>query len=96
MVNEMASRKKSSELTTDENAQSATDAELSFEEAMTRLNAIVEELEGGELSLEHSLQRFEEGIRLARKSQARLDAAEAKVEELLGFDTDGSPLTEEI
>jgi len=69
---------------------------VSFEDAMKRLSAIVEELEGGELSLEASLRHFEEGIQLARKSQARLDAAEAKVEELLGFDEDGVPVTEEI
>ncbi len=68
----------------------------SFEDAMSRLGEIVDELEGGELNLETSLKRFEEGIKLARKSQARLDEAEAKVEELLGFDDEGTPITEEI
>lgn len=92
----MASRKKLSEQADDEIAVTNLGDELSFEDAMRRLSAIVEELEGGELSLEHSLKRFEEGIKLARKSQARLDAAEAKVEELLGFDAEGAPLTEEI
>ena len=92
----MASRKKSSDQAENENSLTDVEDELSFEDAMTRLSAIVEELEGGELSLEHSLRRFEEGIKLARKSQARLDAAEAKVEELLGFDAEGTPLTEEI
>lgn len=70
--------------------------ELSFEDAMSRLSEIVEELEGGDLNLEVSLQRFEEGIKLARRSQARLDEAEAKVEELLGFDDEGTPITEDI
>lgn len=68
----------------------------SFEESMAKLARIVEELESGELSLEQSLEKFEEGIKLARKSQARLDAAEARVEELLGFDADGAALTEEL
>lgn len=67
----------------------------SFEEAMKRLAQIVEELEGSELSLEESLSRFEEGIRLARTSQAHLDQAEARVEELLGMSEDG-PIVEEL
>ena len=67
----------------------------SFEEAMKRLAQIVEELEESELSLEESLNKFEEGVRLARASQAHLDQAEARVEELLGVDEDG-PVTEEL
>lgn len=67
----------------------------SFEEAMKRLAQIVEELEGSDLSLEESLSKFEEGIRLARTSQAHLDQAEARVEELLGMGDDG-PITEEL
>lgn len=67
----------------------------SFEESMQRLSQIVEELEGGELSLEESLSKFEEGVRLARASQAHLDQAEARVEELLSMDEDG-PVVEEL
>lgn len=67
----------------------------SFEEAMKRLSQIVEELEGSDLSLEESLSKFEEGIRLARASQAHLDRAEARVEELLGMGEDG-PIQEAI
>lgn len=74
--------------------QSAPD--LPFEQAMSRLSVIVEELEGGQLSLEESLVRFEEGVRLARASQKKLDEAEAKVELLLAVSEDGSPETEEI
>jgi exodeoxyribonuclease VII small subunit len=97
MVRPMATRKKAGETKGDTSTDSAETAEvLSFEEAMGRLSEIVEELEAGELNLEVSLKRFEEGIQLARKSQARLDEAEAKVEELLGFDDEGSPITEEI
>jgi len=69
---------------------------LSFEDSMTKLGLIVDELESGELTLEDALKKFEEGIKLARNSQARLDAAEAKVEELLGFDAQATPLTEEL
>lgn len=68
----------------------------SFEDAMRRLTHIVEDLEGGELSLEESLARFEEGVRLARASQARLDAAEARVEELMRIDEKGNPVVREL
>lgn len=72
------------------------EAPASFEAAMKRLSTIVEELESGELTLETSLLRFEEGVRLARTSQAQLDAAESRVEELLRLDEQGAPVTEEI
>ena len=63
--------------------------EASFEDSLKRLCEIVERLESGELPLEDSLRLFEEGIQLARASQARLDAAERRVEELLGVDENG-------
>jgi len=64
----------------------------SFEESTRRLSQIVAELEGGDLPLERSLLLFEEGVRLARLSQARLDEAERRVEELLGIDGQGKPV----
>ena len=64
-----------------------------FEEAIKRLSEIVQKLERGDLPLEESLKLFEEGVRLSRHSQARLDAAQKKVEELLGVDADGRPRT---
>jgi exodeoxyribonuclease VII small subunit len=67
-----------------------------FEEALKRLTAIVERLESGELSLEQSLSLFEEGTRLSRSSQAQLDAAEKRVEELLAIDADGEPVVREL
>jgi exodeoxyribonuclease VII small subunit len=70
--------------------------DLPFEKAMSRLSTIVEELESGQLSLEESLLRFEEGVGLARASQKKLDEAEAKVELLLQVSEDGTPITEEI
>ena len=65
---------------------------LSFEESARRLTAIVEQLEGGELPLERSLELFEEGVRLARAAKTRLDRAEQRVEELLRVDPDGKPV----
>ncbi len=64
----------------------------SFEESMRRLTQIVAELEGGDLPLERSLHLFEEGVRLARAAQDRLDKAERRVEELLGLDEQGRPI----
>ncbi len=61
----------------------------SFEESAQRLSDIVQQLESGELSLEASLQLFEEGVQVARAAQARLDQAEKRVEELLGVDGKG-------
>jgi exodeoxyribonuclease VII small subunit len=69
---------------------------LGFEAALKRLTAIVERLEGGELSLEQSLALFEEGTRLSRASQAQLDAAEKRVEELLAIDASGKPVVREL
>lgn len=65
---------------------------ISFEDSVKRLTEIVERLESGDLPLEDSLRLFEEGIQLARSSQARLDAAEQRVEELLGVDENGEPV----
>lgn len=68
----------------------------SFEGTLERLHEIVEQLEGGELPLEESLRLFEEGVRLSRASQARLNAAEKRVEELLAVDANGEPITREL
>ena len=65
----------------------------SFEDAIKRLSDIVKRLEEGELSLEDSLSAFERGIALARDAQQRLDAAEARVDELIGVDDKGNPVT---
>lgn len=69
---------------------------MSFEESTRRLAKIVAELEGGDLPLERALSLFEEGIRLSRSAQERLDRAEKRVEELLGMDADGRPVTREF
>jgi len=68
----------------------------SFEDSVKRLAEIVEELESGELPLEQSLKLFEEGVRLARTSQATLDEAERRVEQLLTLDEEGNPVVREL
>jgi exodeoxyribonuclease VII small subunit len=58
-------------------------AEKKFEAALSRLEEIVQELEKGDLPLEQSLKFFEEGIKLSRICNKRLEEAERKVEVLL-------------
>lgn len=65
-----------------------------FEQAVKRLSEIVQALEKGDLPLEDSLRLFEEGVKLSRASQDKLDAAQKRVEELLGFERDGRPRTQ--
>jgi exodeoxyribonuclease VII small subunit len=54
-----------------------------FERALAELEATVDKLEHGELSLEDALKDFERGVALARECQAALKQAEQKVEVLL-------------
>ena len=55
---------------------------LPFEEALRQLEAIVEAMETGDLPLESMLARYEEGVKLARLCQARLQDAELKIQQL--------------
>lgn len=68
-------------------------ADPSFEVAIKRLTDIVNTLERGDLPLEDSLRLFEEGVKLSRVSQRRLDAAEKRVEQLLAVDEQGRART---
>jgi len=54
-----------------------------FEDALNKLEKIVMKLEDGDISLEESLKLFEEGIRLSRLCNQKLDEAEKRVEILL-------------
>jgi exodeoxyribonuclease VII small subunit len=54
-----------------------------FENALKRLEEIIQRLESGELSLDESLKLFEEGIELSRLCTKKLSEAESKVEKLI-------------
>jgi len=58
-------------------------AEIKFEEALKRLEKIVEELETGELSLDEALRRYQEGIELSRICNQRLESAKKKIDLLV-------------
>jgi exodeoxyribonuclease VII small subunit len=72
----------------------AGQSEMSLEQILERLGQVVERLEKGEIALEASLALFEEGVKLTREGQRRLDGAEQKIEALLATDgPDGEPAT---
>ncbi|MDR9405673.1 MAG: exodeoxyribonuclease VII small subunit [Spiribacter sp.] len=62
-----------------------------FEASLKTLEGLVEQMERGDLSLEQSLQCFEQGIRLTRECQKALGEAEQRVEILLSKDTQTPP-----
>ena len=64
-------------------------AEIKFEDGLKRLEKIVEELESGNLSLDDSLEKYEEGIKLSKACAKKLEVARKKVEILLKSE-DGS------
>jgi len=66
----------------------------SFEQALARLEEIIDKLDHGELKLEESLSLFEEGIGLARYCNSKLDEAQGKVELLLGLEGETMRTTE--
>lgn len=57
-----------------------------YSDVVQRLQALVEQLEGGGLSLEDSLEKFAEGIQLVRKGEKLLSEAEKRIEQLLSDD----------
>ncbi len=58
-------------------------AEASYDVLVERLEKVVEALESGDLSLELSVERFAEGVKLARDAGQKLDEAERRVEQLV-------------
>ena len=54
--------------------------EPTFEEALAELEALVERMEGGELSLEESIRTYERGVALGRTALKALDEAEQRVQ----------------
>lgn len=64
--------------------------ELSFEAALARLEEIVRTLEKGEAPLDQSIELYQEGDRLKRLCEARLKAAQTRIEQI-AFGSDGKP-----
>jgi exodeoxyribonuclease VII small subunit len=68
--------------------------EFTFEQALTRLEAVVRDLESTETGLDKSLERYEDGVRLLKRCRAILDEAERKIRLLTRLDANGCPVTE--
>ena len=60
--------------------------EMMFEEAMQRLEEIVDSLENGDFPLEESLKIFEEGVKLVKYCNKKLEAVEGSVKKLVNID----------
>jgi len=56
--------------------------EITFEEAMDRVEAIIERIESGQAGLEESIGAYEEGARLLRRARSLLEAAQLRVSEI--------------
>ena len=65
-------------------------AELSFEDALKALEEVVRKLESGEVPLDESITLYERGESLRKHCQARLDAAQARIEKVVAG-PDGKP-----
>ncbi len=72
-----------------------TEKKQSFETSLKELEKIVRGLEEGDLSLEESLKLFENGVKLSRECQERLNQAERRIEVLLK-DGDGNPVLQSL
>lgn len=68
--------------------------EPSFEAAMQALEAIVEQLEGGRLSLDESLAKYAEGVGHVKRCFRLVELAERRIALLTGVDAEGNPVTE--
>ncbi len=74
-----------------------TSATPSFDDGLNRLEALVQQLESGSLSLEDALARFEEGVQLSQALQKQLAEAQRRVEVLkagLGGEYRAEPVDE--
>jgi exodeoxyribonuclease VII small subunit len=66
--------------------------DVGFEQALGELEALVEQLESGDLSLDQSLKQFKRGVELTRLCQAILDQAQQVVEQLTDPDDESSAI----
>jgi exodeoxyribonuclease VII small subunit len=69
--------------------------EANFEQAMQRLEEIVEEMESGKLPLEDLIVRYEEGMKLVKVCQERLASAEQRIE-IITSNSAGKPVVKKF
>jgi exodeoxyribonuclease VII small subunit len=66
-------------------------SEMSFEEAMAELEAVVSQLERGDVALEDSIRLYERGAALKKRCEEKLKEAEEKVAQIT-LDDEGNPV----
>lgn len=66
-----------------------SDKDLTFEEELSRLEQIVESLEGGDVPLAELVERYEAGMKYLKSCQEKLADAELRIEQLRGVTADG-------
>lgn len=71
-----------------------TASQLTFEQSLAELEAVVRILEDGQIGLDESLVKYEEGIRLLQCCRQSLQQAERKILLLTGIDEQGNPVVE--
>lgn len=69
--------------------------QANFEQAMSRLEEIVEKMESGDLALEELIVRYEEGMQLVKVCQERLASAEERIE-MITRNSAGKPVVKEF
>ncbi len=69
---------------------------MKFEDALTELETVVQDLERGDITLDQALSRYERGIALLKDCFSQLKQAEAKIRELTGVDENGQPVLTEF
>lgn len=73
-----------------ESAAAPAISQMSFEQALSALESVVRRLESGEVPLDESIDLYERGEKLRAHCQARLDAAQARIEKIVQG-ADGRP-----
>ena len=81
-------------LTDPANVESAQFSEPTFEHSLAELEAIVHDLEDGQLGLAEALARYEQGVKHLKHCYALLTQAEQKIELLTGVADDGTPIAQ--
>lgn len=71
------------------------DMKKTFEASLSELEAVVKQLESGDLPLEESLKLFEDGVKLSRECRERLTSAERRIE-ILMKDSEGNLVLEDL
>ena len=72
----------------------STDKEPSFEQAIDKLEDLIEQIESGEVGLEEAIAQYEQGQSLIKRCRGILDKAERRIAELTQ-DADGKPVVTE-